>query len=271
MNPNPIPSQRMTARECGVVALLAAAALLAVGPASAQSNAPTLEVSSGHSLGDYLADDAGRTLYAFDQDTRDTSACNDFCTNTFLPYTIAEGQRPTTGDGAVAALAGTMKRPDGTLQVTYAGHPLYRFGGDTQAGGTAGNGKVAFGGSWFALAPGGEVAKAKPAAHPKQTAQAGGAEKGGADSKNPFAGNADAVAKGKALYMQVGCYGCHGRGGGGGMGPSLVSGNWRYGGTDADLFTTITQGRPKGMPSWRSHFTDDQVWQVISFIRSLGE
>src|SRR5699024_5947870 len=138
--------------------------------------------------------------------------------------------------------------------------PLYYYGGDIRAGSTAGASKR-YGAEWFAIAPGGEIAQAKvkSGAGEADAKQKASASAGDEASENPFEGDPEAVAAGKQLYQKVGCYGCHGRSGGGGMGPSLVDSKWRYGSSDADLFKTIVQGRPKGMPAWRSHFTDDQV------------
>lgn len=87
---------------------------------------------------------------------------------------------------------------------------------------------------------------------------------------NPYAGDEEKAAAGKKLYISYGCVGCHGQSGGGGMGPSLIDGGWRYGGADADLFHSIHDGRPKGMPAWSSHLTDDQIWEVITFLRTIS-
>src|SRR5699024_9797013 len=168
-------------------------------------------------------------------------------------------------------LLGTLEREDGTTQVTYSGHPLYYYTGDLLPGSTAGDSKR-FGSIWHAIAPGGEIAQAKTGASDKAASSEKEAARSAQakNSENPFAGDPKAAAAGKKLYLKVGCYGCHGRSGGGGMGPSLVDSKWRYGDSDADLFETIVQGRPKGMPAWGKHFTDDQVWQIIAYIRSLS-
>lgn len=108
-------------------------------------------------------------------------------------------------------------------------------------------------------------AESTKSAEPKSTAQ------GKSDGGNPFAGDPKAVAAGKELYSTYGCYGCHGRGGGGGMGPSLIDATWNYGGgSDAALFKTITQGRPKGMPAFGSYFSEEQVWKIVAFLRSIS-
>lgn len=87
---------------------------------------------------------------------------------------------------------------------------------------------------------------------------------------NPFKGDKEKAAAGKKIFIGYGCVGCHGQSGGGGMGPSLIGNNWHYGGTDADLFHSIHDGRPKGMPAWSSHLSDNQIWEVITFVRSIS-
>ena len=67
---------------------------------------------------------------------------------------------------------------------------------------------------------------------------------------NPFEGDADAIARGKVLYGSMNCVYCHGAGGAGLMGPPLNAHGWRYGGTPAEIFNSIHDGRPKGMPAW---------------------
>ena len=81
--------------------------------------------------------------------------------------------------------------------------------------------------------------------------------------------NANAIAKGQQLYMQMNCVGCHSHGGGG-MGPPLMDDQWRYGGRIDQIATTIAEGRPNGMPSWRGKLTEDQIWDLAAYVRSLS-
>ena len=111
-------------------------------------------------LGKILADGSGRTVYLFEKDRGTRSACSGACAKTWPPLTVKG--RPTGGAGASAKLLGTTKRSDGTVQVTYAGHPVYRFAGDTRAGDTKGQGSKAFGAEWYVLdASGKKVEKSK--------------------------------------------------------------------------------------------------------------
>jgi cytochrome c oxidase cbb3-type subunit 3 len=86
---------------------------------------------------------------------------------------------------------------------------------------------------------------------------------------NPFAADAAAMADGRALFVRMNCSGCHGGRAGGGMGPSLRDEDWLYGNTDAQIFSTIAEGRAHGMPSWGSKLTTEQVWKLVTYIKSL--
>jgi cytochrome c oxidase cbb3-type subunit III len=97
----------------------------------------------------------------------------------------------------------------------------------------------------------------------------GGDVKQAASDSSPYDDNAYAVAQGKRLYRWYNCNGCHANGGGG-MGPALMDAEWRYGSSPAQVFDTIVQGRPNGMPSFGGHIPEDQVWQIVAYVRSMG-
>jgi predicted lipoprotein with Yx(FWY)xxD motif len=118
-------------------------------PAKTTSTSPTSVGTAKTALGTVLVDSQGRTLYLFTHDSGTTSMCSGPCATAWPPL-VATGAATATS-GANAALLGTGKRADGTSQVTYNGHPLYRFVKDTKAGETNGQGVTAFGGSWFAV------------------------------------------------------------------------------------------------------------------------
>ncbi|HEU4648907.1 MAG TPA: c-type cytochrome [Gemmatimonadales bacterium] len=89
--------------------------------------------------------------------------------------------------------------------------------------------------------------------------------------RNPHGpGDRAAAAEGRKLFLQYNCDGCHGSHAGGGMGPGLRDQYWIYGNDDAQLFSTIAEGRSKGMPAWGARLPEDQVWKLISYIRTLG-
>ncbi len=86
---------------------------------------------------------------------------------------------------------------------------------------------------------------------------------------NPYEGNAYAISEGQRLYNQYNCSGCH-FAGGGGIGPPLLKDTFLYGNEPANLFDTIVKGRPNGMPAWGGRIPEYQVWQIVTFIRSMN-
>src|SRR5512140_2126879 len=80
---------------------------------------------------------------------------------------------------------------------------------------------------------------------------------------NPHEGDANAVATGAKLFVSYNCIDCHGADGSGAMGPSLADGRWHFGGAPAEVFESIYQGRPEGMPAWGSLISEDQVWMLV--------
>ena len=104
-------------------------------------------------LGMVLVDGSGRTLYLFEKDQPDQSACAGACAAAW-PVDNSSGT-PKAGSGVKASLLGTIKRSDNTTQVTYNHHPLYYYSGDSQAGQQNGQGLNAFGAAWFVVAPAG--------------------------------------------------------------------------------------------------------------------
>ena len=87
---------------------------------------------------------------------------------------------------------------------------------------------------------------------------------------NPFEGDAQAVQEGKQLFGAMNCVYCHGAQASGLIGPSLEGPGWRYGGTPAEIYNSIHDGRPKGMPAWGSRLPPDQVWKLVAYVESLG-
>ena len=152
----------MTNVRMAVSAGLLAVALVACGsdePGPAGSPQPTDGGSAGAAtvqtgetdLGTILTDAEGMTLYVFGADENGESTCYDDCAATWPALTI-EGE-PQAGEGADASLLGTTERTDGTVQVTYAGQPLYYFASDAAPGDTNGQG---LGDIWYVSSPEGE-------------------------------------------------------------------------------------------------------------------
>jgi cytochrome c oxidase cbb3-type subunit 3 len=90
------------------------------------------------------------------------------------------------------------------------------------------------------------------------------------DIPNPDEGDAVAVGQGKTLFGAMNCVYCHGSGGSGLIGPPLNGPGWRYGGTPAQIFNSIHDGRPQGMPAWGASLPPDQIWKLVAYIESLG-
>jgi predicted lipoprotein with Yx(FWY)xxD motif len=123
--------------------------------APATPSATTVVSAKSSSLGTFLVDAKGRTLYLWDADHGAMSTCNGECAQDWPPLTTKGA--PKAGAGVKASLLGTSKRSDGTEEVTYAGHPLYYYAGDTAAGQTTGQGSAAFGAPWWVVTPGGKA------------------------------------------------------------------------------------------------------------------
>jgi predicted lipoprotein with Yx(FWY)xxD motif len=117
--------------------------------ASTSGGAATVAVAGNSKLGSILVDAQGRTLYRFEKDESDESYCNGNCAKAWPPYTTKGA--PEAGKGADAAKLGTLKRDDGSTQVTYNGSPLYTYVSDRTAGDAKGNELDQFGGEWYAL------------------------------------------------------------------------------------------------------------------------
>jgi cytochrome c oxidase cbb3-type subunit 3 len=86
---------------------------------------------------------------------------------------------------------------------------------------------------------------------------------------SPYDYNAYAIAQGKQLYEWFNCTGCHAQGGGA-IGPPLMDDKWIYGSAPENIFATIVEGRPNGMPSFRGKIPTQQVWQLVAYVRSMS-
>jgi cytochrome c oxidase cbb3-type subunit III len=84
-----------------------------------------------------------------------------------------------------------------------------------------------------------------------------------------YGSNVHAISEGQQLYKWFNCVGCHANGGGG-MGPALMDEKWIYGSAPENIFDSIVEGRPNGMPSFRGKVPEDQIWQIAAYVRALG-
>jgi cytochrome c oxidase cbb3-type subunit 3 len=88
-------------------------------------------------------------------------------------------------------------------------------------------------------------------------------------SEGPYDDNAHGTTEGQMLFEQMNCSGCHANGGGG-MGPALMDDQWLYGSRPDQIFATIAEGRPNGMPTWKYRLNNQQIWQLVAYVRSLS-
>jgi cytochrome c oxidase cbb3-type subunit 3 len=87
---------------------------------------------------------------------------------------------------------------------------------------------------------------------------------------NPYKGSQDAIKTGGKLFIAYNCLDCHGADGSGAMAPSFQDGRWHFGGGPAEVFESIYQGRPDGMPAWGGRISNDQIWMLTAYVRSLA-
>jgi len=97
---------------------------------------------------------------------------------------------------------------------------------------------------------------------------AGGNPPPAGELANPLARDSGSVADGEKIFSSMNCDGCHGGGATGWVGPSLVDGRWRYGGSDGALYQSIFYGRPRGMPAYGGILSSSAIWKIISYIRA---
>ena len=112
-------------------------------------------------------------------------------------------------------------------------------------------------------------APAPPAVGPVPGPSSPGVSGAAVTTANPYAQNRAATGEGRQLFVRFNCSGCHGGRAGGGMGPSLRDVDWIYGNDDARIYSSIAQGRAHGMPAWESRMTADQIWKLVTYIKSL--
>jgi predicted lipoprotein with Yx(FWY)xxD motif len=118
-------------------------------PASSDE-AETIKTTKGE-LGTFLVDGEGKTVYLFEKDKKGSGAstCSGACASAWPPVTTSAA--PKAAGGASMSMLGTIKRADGTMQVTYNGWPLYYYVSDTKPGQTTGEGNKGFGAPWYVL------------------------------------------------------------------------------------------------------------------------
>ena len=87
---------------------------------------------------------------------------------------------------------------------------------------------------------------------------------------NPLANDPAAARDGEQLYNSMNCAGCHGALGGGGIGPPFADEDWIYGGGPGQIFASVAQGRPNGMPSFGGRLPAESIWRIVSYVQSIA-
>jgi predicted lipoprotein with Yx(FWY)xxD motif len=154
MTTHPQSKAGISVRHCLIALAAAAIVALAAGSASHAANGAAAVKTRHGKLGTFLVDGSGRTLYLFRKDKSAKSTCSGACATAWPP--VLTTGKPVASGSARKALLGTSKRSDGRTQVTYNGHPLYRFSQDHKAGDTKGQAVSAFGAKWYAVTPSGK-------------------------------------------------------------------------------------------------------------------
>lgn len=167
----------------GVAVLVVAAACGSSGSNGSGSNgsgqagsqpgsSSTVSTKSVSGMGTVLVDSSGMALYTNAQDSGGTLKCLKDCTDIWPPLTVPDGTTPSAGSGVTGTL-GTVKRPDGSTQVTLDGKPLYRFSIDKSPGVVKGqNAQDSFDGTSFNWQVATASGSAAPA--PSDTGSSGG-------------------------------------------------------------------------------------------------
>lgn len=115
--------------------------------------------------------------------------------------------------------------------------------------------------------PAGEIVKGNRQSELRPGLEAAAAAK---PEMNPFEGDETAIGEGKRLYSQFNCAGCHAAGGGA-IGPALMDDEWIYGSSSSNIFWTVIEGRPQGMPAFGTRIAKDEVWRIAAYVRSLSD
>ncbi len=146
----------MTMRVLIFLAATATALAVTAAPMAAGEAAPTVTVHSS-AYGKVLFDGRGFVLYAFDKDPRGRSVCSGACAKAWPPYVVRGSVR--AGAGVKASLLGTIRRPNGSRQVTYGGRPLYYYVGDKKPRQILCQNVSEFGGLWLVVRPSGKLVR----------------------------------------------------------------------------------------------------------------
>jgi len=154
------------------VLLLAVVGLIAVtATALAAARPPTVKAAQISGFGKLLTTSSGLTLYHYTDEGRGKIDCKGACVKLWPPLLVKNIAKPTAGPGVAASKLGTIRRPDGGIQVTYNGLALYRYAPDRKAGDVLGQGVEH---AWYVISPAGKIVRRTAAQPPAATPPSGG-------------------------------------------------------------------------------------------------
>ena len=157
-SPRPLGAAALLAAALALsVAVIASAAMARSGARAAGAARSASVTARSSRYGRIVFDGSGRALYLFSRDRAGRSSCSGACAKAWPPFLTKNA--PKAGAGLRASLLGTTRRIDGTLQVTYAGHPLYYYSGDLKPGQIKCQGVSNFGGLWRVVTPAGKAVR----------------------------------------------------------------------------------------------------------------
>ena len=240
----------MTRKLTKVVALLAGLVLagLAAQVAAQDGATPDVTLATDADYGAHLATPGGNSLYLYVEDGDGASACVDACSKNWPALLVGDDGVATVGEGLDQNLVATYTRPDGAVQVTYGGHPLYTFRRDTAEGTTRGQ---KLGDAFFLVSPRGEAITEKL---PQQKVELAPEE-------------LEALMTRGGQLFAANCAVCHGAEGGGGIGPALA-GNSIVGNTPFIAERIINGFIEHGMPGFGTALDDHEIAAVATFVRN---
>lgn len=182
--------------------LVAFVVLVGAGAASAGSNEGTLHAATSGALGTkILVDSRGFTLYHRLSEKKGSVSCIGACRKAWPPLLVTSG-KPVAGTGLIGAKLGTIKRPDGGVQVTYTGYSLYLSSADKKAGQTNGQGAK---GEWYAITPAGAVTKVVPQKRSTTTTTTTSTSSGGGDPSGSPPSSGTPTTGGTTTVDSIGC------------------------------------------------------------------
>src|SRR5689334_7280470 len=132
---------------------------------------PTVKTGKESTLGAVVVSAQGRTLYHYTDESRGKVDCTGGCAKLWPPLVVKAGAKPVAGAGIAASKLGVLKRPDGSMQVTYGGLGLYLYAGDKTAGQAKGEGLES---AWYAVSPAAKIVKPAAATASSSSSSSGG-------------------------------------------------------------------------------------------------